>query len=335
MPADAATEPRITLLGPQRRPRLKSVVSTLGLEGGHFATITAGWRDRESDDTALDQELGGRTTNLRLWALMQRIWEVDPELERADRERRAVLEEMQALYLIGLTTAAEALGRIKALPSRHPEVQQQAVDDALEIMRDMDERHLQRVEDVHRDFYARYAPHHRDHVVKARFAVGNAVAGTDAVIIPGGHVGVLLGALHLFNLAPALAVPGANDDGVAVSTTELRRPIIAWGAGAMALTEKVLLFFDNSVVSPGVSEVLMKGLGLTRDVVALPSPRTRLDLRDEGRMSILARRAQPAAPLLLDEHAEITLGADGRLPAGAPVVGLDGVATTYEPEGDA
>lgn len=330
MPAEGSSA-RITLLGPQRRPRLKSVISGLGLAGAHFTTITAGWRDRESEDAVLVEELGGRTTNLRLWSLMQQLWEIDPELERADIERRAVLGEMQELYLIGLEQAAEALQRITRQAPRNPGVQEMAVQDAIDIMRQMDAAHLRRVEDLHREFYARWQPQHRDAVVTARFAVGRAIAATDAVVIPGGHVGVLIGALHVFNVAPALAALTEDGSGVAVSTPQLHRPIIAWGAGAMALTERVLLFFDNSVVRPDVSEMLMRGLGLTRDVVALPSPKTRLDLRNQLRLRMLASRTYPAVPLLLDEHAEVTLDADGRLPAGAPVIGPDGAITTHQP----
>src|SRR5699024_3740787 len=81
-------EPRITLLGPQRDPHLKDVVRTLELEGCRFATITAGWREREGEDEILDAELGGNTVNLRLWRLLQQLWEADPELEAADRQRR-------------------------------------------------------------------------------------------------------------------------------------------------------------------------------------------------------------------------------------------------------
>ena len=327
--------PRITLLGPQRDPRLRSTITTLGLQGCHFATITAGWRDRESEDTLLVEELGGRATNLHLWGLMQEVWEADPELHRADRERRSAMGEMQALYLIGLEQAAEGLHRLRSHEPRHERIRQMAIDDAVHIKRAMDRRHLARVEELHHEYFDRYQPQHRDAVVAARFAVGRAIGETDAVVIPGGHVGVLLGALHLFNLGPALAHADTDDEGRAISTPTLHRPIIAWGAGAMVLTERILLYYDNSVASPGVAEMLMNGLGLTRDVVALPSPRERLDIRNTPRMETLAARLAPAHALLLDENAEVTLDAEGRLPAEARVLGADGLPTTYDPGADA
>ncbi len=328
-PTDAAA--RITLLGPQRDPRVPHVVRHLGLRGKRFAMITAGWRDRESEDGLLSELLGGDTVNLGLWGLMQQLWEADPELAAADRRRRTVHTEMQELYLIGLEQAKEAINRIHAHAPRAPHVVEEALTDVIEVIRDLDERHLERVADLNEEFYRRYQPQHRDAVVAARFRVGRAVAGCDAIAITGGHVGVLMGALHVFNLGPALASPpdpATVADGDDPPPPTLLRPVLAWGAGAMALTERVLLFYDRSVTSPGVSELLMEGLGLTRGVVALPSPKDRLAMKDRRRLSLLARRAAPRRPLLLGERVAVTLTEDGRLPDDARVLGLDGAVTT-------
>lgn len=331
MPAEPTTDtgPRITLLGPQRDPRLDQVAAGLGLAGARFATITAGWRDREGDDGLLVDQLGGRTVNLRLWQRMQQMWEVNPELAEADRERRRVLTEMQELYVIGLQQSVEALSRIRAHQPRDPEVHQLAVGDVLRIMRDLDERHVARVADLHQDFYATYRPQHRESVVAGRAEVGRLVAECDAVVITGGHVGVLLGALHMFNLAPVLAEAVDDESDPRGMHARVRRPVIAWGAGAMALTERVLLFYDDSVVAPGVSEMLMDGLGLTRGLVALPSAKDRLDLRDVARMQTLAARCAPRLPLPLDTGEQVTLTQDGRVPRGARVFGLQGSAVLH------
>ena len=347
VPEDLVADPRITLLGPQRNPRIGQVVADLGLGGRRFATITTGWRDREADDDLLAEQLGHHCVNLGLWQLMQQVWESDPQLAEADRRRRLVHTEMQELYLIGLEQAVEALRRIRQHTPREPQVVRMAVEDVLSIMREMDERHLERVGELNHDFYARWEPHHRDSVVAARFHVGRLVADTEGVIITGGHVGVLLGALHLFNLGPALAAPpddaapeepGSTPFGQVPPTgsgpaPRLLRPIVAWGAGAMALTERVLLFYDDPVAAPGVSELLMNGLALTRGLVALPSPRDRLMMRDQDRMRMLCARTAPWTPLLLEERVQVTLTADGRLPAGARVLGEDGLP--HELEADA
>ncbi|WP_134771963.1 hypothetical protein [Ornithinimicrobium flavum] len=166
-------EPRITLLGPQRNPRLPRVRQQLGLRDARFATVTAGWRDRENDDALLSELLGGRTVNLQLWSRMQQLWEADPELAHGDRERRRRLAEMQELYVIGLQQAVEAAHRITARRPVLPEIQQMALHDVLDILRDMDERHRQRVHEVHLDFYARYEPQHRPAVLEGRARWGS------------------------------------------------------------------------------------------------------------------------------------------------------------------
>ena len=56
---------RAILLGPQRRPTLDSAVRSLGL-AGPFATVTAGWQEREPDDRELSAILGGRDVNVGL-----------------------------------------------------------------------------------------------------------------------------------------------------------------------------------------------------------------------------------------------------------------------------
>lgn len=325
-------EPRITLLGPQREPQIKGVVESLGLQGARFATITAGWRDREGEDSVLDAELGGNTVNLRLWRLVQQLWEVDPELARADRERRHVLTEMQDLYVLGLQQAAGTLRLIRAREPRDERVHRLAMEDVVQIMRDLDERHVQRVAEVHAEFYATYQPEHRQAVVDARFLVGRRIADCDAVVIPGGHVGVLLGTLHIANLAPALAAPTPETEDDPDPAPTLYRPIIAWGAGAMALTERVLLFYDDSVVSPGVSEVLMAGLGMTRGLVALPNASDRLELKNRPRMTTLARRCAPRLPLMLDVGSQVTLTTTGQVPTGARVVAPDGRVVRHDRE---
>ncbi|AXH96798.1 hypothetical protein [Ornithinimicrobium avium] len=343
MPAEAEppdADPRITFLGPQRTPRVPHVVRHLGLRGRRFGMITAGWRDRETDDALLSDLLGGNTVNLGLWGLMQQVWEADPELAAADHRRRTVHTEMQELYLIGLEQANEAARRIRLHEPRDPRVVKESLMDVVDIMRTLDQRHVSRVDELNADFYERYQPQHRDAVVAGRFRVGRAVADCEAIAITGGHVGVLMGAMHVFNLGPALASPAVpdplEDAGLRGATDpddlpppRLLRPVLAWGAGAMALTERIVLFYDHAVTSPGVSEVLMGGLGLTRGVVALPSPRERLDMRDRRRLGVLARRALPRRGVLLDQRTTVTLTADGRLPDDARVLGSDGIVTTY------
>lgn len=298
--------PAVTLLGPQRNPQLDQVLAGLGISG-RVALINAGWREREPDDELLANQAGGDTVNLRLWHRMQEVWEADTDFAEADRKRRQILEEMQDLYLLGLDHVVGAILALSTHTARSETVKQIALQDAEQIMREMDERHLSRVAEVHAEFWDRWPPHERPAVSLFREIIARDLADAQAVVVTGGHVGVLVGAMHLFNVAPQVQVP-----------------VIAWGAGAMALTDTVVLFHDRAVHGPTVAEVFSAGVGLVHDVVALPGARDRLDLADATRMGLFARRFAPAACLLLDEHARVHLPRSGELPDGARVLRSDG-----------
>jgi hypothetical protein len=119
-------------------------------------------------------------------------------------------------------------------------------------------------------------------------------------VIAGGHVAVLLNRLMMFDIL------GLTGD----------RPIIAWSAGAMVLTERVVLFHDHPPYGPPIAEVLDTALGVARGLVVLPHPRLRLRLDDAERVATLARRFSPAVCVALDHGARITLE-DGEVASGA------------------
>jgi hypothetical protein len=121
-----------------------------------------------------------------------------------------------------------------------------------------------------------------------------------AVIVAGGHVNVLADVLHLFNVAAALNAEARDPAGDPAG-----RPVIAWSAGAMALTERIVLFHDRAPQGPGHPEVYSAGLSVLRDVVLLPHARTRLLLDDVPRMAMFARRFEPARCVLLDNGTRI------------------------------
>ena len=77
--------PSITLLGPQRRPTLDRVLSSLDVSGP-VAVVNAGWQERESDDAEILGLAGGQAVNLRLFARWMHVLEADPERRRAREE---------------------------------------------------------------------------------------------------------------------------------------------------------------------------------------------------------------------------------------------------------
>ena len=101
--------------------------------------------------------------------------------------------------------------------------------------------------------------------------------------------------------------------------------VVAWSAGAMALTERVVLFHDRAPQGPAHAEVYDEGLGLITRSVLLPHARRRLRIDDVTRMSVLGIAVRHRrCCVVLDDGTRIDLTTDGGLPDDARVVGADG-----------
>jgi hypothetical protein len=304
--------PAVTLLGPQRRPSVQQVVRDLP-PGTSFATVTAGWQEREADDAELRELLGGKAVNLALHARWLEMLEQDREYANAEREHQAALGELRQLYLIQLDHALRATYSVAERREGRPRLRQNALSDALEVVRLLDEHHLVRVRQAKLAFFDAWRPQERPSLAGHREQVRELLGSVDALVVAGGHVGELVDLLHLFHVRPH--VPPR---------------VIAWSAGAMALTERVVLFHDFVPHGVAQTEVLGEGLGVIRDLVLLPHARRRLRVDDQVRMSVLARRFDPAACLVLDDELRVDLTADGHLPPDARVIAADGRVTSVD-----
>ncbi|GAA5134379.1 hypothetical protein [Pseudonocardia adelaidensis] len=295
---------KVIVLGPQRRPTLDAVVRTLDLPGP-VATVTAGWREREPDDAELDGLLGGRSVNLRLHVRWQDVLARDPEYAAAEREHRAALRELQELYLVQLDGALRGLREVGRYGGSRAEIRDAARTDMEGAVRFLDGRHLARVRNARDAFEARWRPGERLAAAEHRAEVGRVLTGAGALVVAGGHVGVVLHVLRLFRVgAPPV--------------------VIAWSAGAMALTERVLLFHDRVPHGPAHPEFLDAGTGWIPGCVLLPHARRRLRTDDPGRLAELAARAAPARCVVLDDGVRLDLGESRVLPPDARVIGPDG-----------
>jgi len=301
----------VVLLGSQRRPSVQHVVGELAPHA-RVATVTAGWQEREPDDAELNELLGDRAVNLSLHARWQDLLEKDAEYAIAEREHDAALEELRQLYLAQLDHALDATYEIAVSKEPRPRFRDRVLSDSLELVRMLDEQHLVRVREAHLEFYDAWRPHHRPLVDAHREEVREILQSAEAVVIAGGHVGDLVKMLHLFHVEPHL--PGL---------------VVAWSAGAMALTERVVLFHDFVPHGVAQTELMGEGLGLLRNLVPLPDARRRLRVNDPVRMSVLARRFAPYHCLVLDDGVRVLL-TDDRLPSEARVVDHDGRITPFE-----
>jgi len=275
---------RVVLLGPQRlRPTLRGVIDELGLDGP-IAAITAGWEEREREDEELSDHLAGRTVNLEMYRRAEEVFQRDPELYEAMRERRDTMRELQEIYRMRLSYALAAARELMAKEG-DAELLEPQRQEAIEVVRRLDEFHLKRLLEVHARFEEAHRPRERESVAEHRAELERLIDGACAVCVAGGHVAILINRLRMFGLRDLVG----------------DRPLIAWSAGAMALSERIVAFHDSPPQGPGDAEVLDAGLGLCPGVVPLPHARRRLRLDDPTRVAIFARRFGPAACPALDQ----------------------------------
>ncbi len=284
---------RVTLLGPQRRPTLDTVAASLQLVGP-IATITAGWQEREPDDGALSERLGSRDVNLSLYGRWLDVQDRNPDFAAAERRLRGVLEEVQEIYLLRLDHALQAVYAIQRRGG-HDRLQADALAEALAAVRELDASHLHRIRDVRGEFYQAWQPHDRPVIAEHRAAVARLLGDAAAIVVAPPH-----------------------------------SPVIAWSAGAMALTDRIVLFHDRSPQGFGHPEVFGKGLNVLRGVVPLPHARARLLLDDAPRMAVFARRFAPARCVLLENGTRVDTDGDGTCPPGTRVLAGDGRVTSLE-----
>jgi hypothetical protein len=277
----------IVLCGAQHaEPSVPRVLRELGATGP-AALITAGWQEREGEPGAV-ADPGVPVVELGLHGRGEQVFADDTELADAYKARQLKLKLMQDFYRVRLDHAGLA-ARAVAVRSADPELAAEEHVASLSVLRQIDRDHLERCRTVHAAFEAAWAPRQRRVLARHIDELRAAIEPTGAIVIAGGHVAVLLNRLRLFGIAE-LAGP---------------RPIVAWSAGAMALTERVVLFHDDPPHGQAISEVLDAGLGLARELVVLPEPRLRLDLGDAVRVGELAQRYAPAVCVALDHGAQI------------------------------
>lgn len=278
------------LLGPQRHTRtVGTAFEILGVTG-RIAAITAGWQEREAEDGELARFLAGRTVNLGLHARADAVFRDDTELFEAHRAKQDRLRRLQELYRLQLDAALTAARRLQRIEGP-PDLIGPELDATIKTIRALDKRHVARVDALQAAFEAEWRLSERPSIRRHMDEIAAILDQTEAVAIAGGHVASLYNRMRLFGLREPLA----------------HKPLVGWSAGAMVLTERVVLFHDNPPQGAGNAEILCRGFGLVSGIVALPEASKRLTLDDPLRVSLLARRFAPAALLALDEGCAVTI----------------------------
>lgn len=278
----------VILLGPQGHH--STVADHLAAHGlhGRIATVTAGWQEREDEIHDLQNHLDGRSVNLRLHARADEIFRADPGFAELHHERQVRLRLLRRLYAIRLDHAMEAALTLARRAGSEPVLEQQR-GAAVAAVRALDIEHRDAIRAIHAEFDERLAFDQHHEVMRHREEISQLLNDVEAIAIAGGHVAVLLNRLRLF-------------DGPQLNSS---LPIIGWSAGAMVLCEWVVLYHDSPPQGAGNAELFEEGLGLAKNVVALPHAQKRLAVDDPLRIGRFAQRFNWARCLAMDDGSAI------------------------------
>ena len=279
---------KIALLGPQgQAPDVRSVITELGITGP-VALVRAGYQEFESDDAALVAALGVPAVNLTLHARGNDVFKTATEYAEAYGARQQRLRYMQSFYRTRLDGTEDAAKKI-SLRYVEPELLEQEEKVSVDQFRHMDNDHIERCQKLRAALEKAHPPGAVPLIKKHRAEVRELMATTSALVITGGHVASLLNRLELFDVL-------ANVAG---------KPVIAWSAGAMCLTERIVLFHDYPPYGSDIAQVLDSGFGLVPGFVVLPDPRRRINLDARAGIQRFARRMAPATCVAMDHGARL------------------------------
>ncbi len=306
------------LLGPQRfTTTVPPVVRSLGVDGP-IIMVTSGWEEREAQDGELAGHLDGRGVNLRLYQRAVEILAADSAMRAAVREYRGRRAELRAFYAIRLRDAEEALHAVRHRSDLYG-LAPSADRAAMQALRDVDDWYAFEAARIVRETAASKVFTASEELARHRSEVADLLGSAAVVLLAGGHVGILMETLRLFEV-----------------TLPAQVPVVAWSAGAMAVCDWVVLFHDFMPHGVTTPEVHDHGMARLRGIIALPHARRRLHLEDRARMAALAERFPMHRMLPLDDGTIVRFAgpisdSTGRdePPVGARFLGTDGTLGTW------
>ncbi len=276
--------PQRLLLGPQRPvTNLGQVVADADIPRDSIAVISAGWQEAEGDIDDVRELVPGNLVDLNLYHRAEEVFSADKDLHEAHRERQDQLKELQRLYrlrLRQLMIAARQLGRSSANADMVAAEERHAISQ----LRALDRHHLGRIESIHKAFDDRVSIACSGALLDQANAVRKILEDCPTVLITGGNVIVLLNRLRLFGVDRLLA----------------EKHLIAWSAGAMVLSDLIVLYHDKTPQGRRDAEVFSTGAGVLPGYVFLPDARRRLKDNDAVRVGLFSRRFSPATAVTLD-----------------------------------
>ena len=282
----------LIILGPQRpSPNLLEAVEWLG-SSGPVAVITAGWRHDEGDVEPLIRHLGREVMHLPLYRWFDEIGDKNAVLAGRYGERQGKIKAFKQVYRLQLQAAMDVLDKVEVLAEEEPELYGAEVEGAFEALRMVDTRALQRMQRIREGFVDVLNPWQDPSVKPYYDQIRDCLDKCDTLLVAGGHVAVLRNRLCFFGMR-----------GLLHDALRQGKNIVCWSAGAMAMSEHIVLYYDEPPEGKGIPEVLDSGLGLLPRSLLFPHAKLRLNLSNPTRAAKLAQRFQPHQCITLEHGA--------------------------------
>jgi peptidase E len=283
----------LVILGPQRpAPNLAQVLKHHQVSG-RLAVITGGWRHDEDELEALQRDLGAsRIVHLPIYQWFDEVHAAEPVLAKAYNARQQKIRLYKQAYKTQLAATMNAVADLQDLVVKDPALFQSELEFTLQALRAIDARTVERVNEIRNEFPAATCPWEYPEARERHARIKDSLAECDALLIAGGHVGVLRNRMYFLGMDLLLG-PFVERGGL----------VAAWSAGAMTLADRILLFYDDPPDGRGEAEILDSGLRLTPGVIWLPHGKRRLRHEDTARMARLAFRLAPHQAVAMENGA--------------------------------
>jgi hypothetical protein len=291
---------QIHILGPQMPiPNIANVLNS-HCRKGPIAVISAGWRYEEGEIQALTRDIQREVYHLPIYEWFDELGAIEPELAGLHRMRQRRIKAYKKVYQLQLRSALEVWEQTRFLYKKKGAIYDQDEQEACQHVRNIDDGCITRLEEIREDFSALHQPWLHETAIPLFERIAYTFSQCSGIILTGGHVPVLRNRLYFFGLEHLLRE--ALDEG---------RQIFSWSAGAMTLTDRIVLYYDDPPLGIRHPEILDTGLGLINDTIFLPHASSRLKLSEPERIERFARRFHPATCICLENGAHIIYDEDG------------------------
>lgn len=272
------------LLGPQRPViNLGVAVKKAGIPKGPMAVISAGWQEAEGDIDDVFEQVQRPLNDLGIYQKAEQLTAAYPKFAQAYHERQENLKDLQRLYRLRCKQLMMA-ARLALRAEANPEILEVEQHHAMGQVRELDRHHLRSIQAIHQDYDPVFNDLTSGEIAAFTNEISGLLAGCESLLITGGNVMVLLNRLNLFGLYKMLA----------------DKHLVAWSAGAMVLSDTLVLFHDKTSLGRRDPEVVSKGCGVIPGYVFLPDAERRLKESDSVRTRLMCRRFAPARCVTLN-----------------------------------